>query len=186
MIPLDRGEGVGVLTSKHPRKMSEKAPPKKKWRASFPTLPLRSLRRRSVRRSIRRSRSLRLGHLLLHRLLRRLGVIHHNFLRWWRRRRGQRLHLRAQSRQLIFFARRQFLHALAKRTPRALQPVHVVAQILKLIFRSECSRRFHHRTKDVIQRIEVTVELETHAHVFRSVVQLRNGFRQRRLDRAHV
>src|ERR1039458_6552629 len=118
-----------------------------------------SLRRRSTRRSVRRRR-LRFRHFLFRRLLRRLGVIHNNLLRWRRWRRGQRLDLRAQTRQLIFLARRQFLHALAKRTPGSLESVHVVAQVLKLILRSERPRIFHHRTKVVIQHNEIAVELK--------------------------
>src|SRR5271165_2445398 len=157
---------------------------------------LSSLRRRGTRRSVRRCRRrLRFRRFLFQRLLWRFGVIHNNLLRsrrWrrCRRCRSQRLDLRPQTRQLIFLAGGQFLHALAEGMTRAFESSHVVNQALKLILRSECARRFHHRTKHVVQRIEVAVEFETHSQIFRRVVQLRDDFGQRRsqvaLDGLHV
>src|SRR5208282_3674417 len=140
-----------------------------------------SLRGRSTRRSVGCSRRrFRLRWFLLHRrLFRRLGVIHHNLFRWRRWRRGQRLDLRPQTHQLIFLARSQFLHAFAKPTTGALQSGHVVAQALKFIFGSECSRTFYYRAKGVIQQHQVAIELETRSQIFGRVVQLRDRFRQR-------
>lgn len=82
----------------------------------------------------------------------------------------------------IFFTGGELLHALAETPPRALQSVHVIAQALEFVFRSERPRGFHHRPEHIVKRIEVAVEHETRCRIFGLIAEFCDHIGQRRLQ----
>ena len=82
------------------------------------------------------------------------------------------------------------LHPLPECSTDALQSAHVIAQVLKFVFRTECSSRLNHLSRDVIERVEIAVEIERSCDVLGRITELRDQLWQSRLqvttNRFHV
>lgn len=143
---------------------------------------LRRLRLR--RRRIRLRWCVRLrGWLLLGRFLRsRLGVVHDDLLRGRWRRRRQRLYLPSQMSKFVLLGGRQLLHSFSHGSARAFESVHIIAKTLKLVSRSECSRRFHDGSENVIERIKIAIKLKAGGEILGRAANLRHNLRQGRLE----